>query len=68
LVCIKIEGRQPLGRAYVKPAGRGVRGNTLDVLGLLIFGCRPSRYTPNEFVSVVDVEDEHADAAVLSQL
>ena len=49
----------------VHPAGCSAGGEALDVLHLVTGLVAPSGETLDEFVAVVDVEDEHSDAAPL---
>ena len=63
----QIERRKALDRADEQTPGLRVRGDAADVLGRLSFCDRPRRDALDEFVFVVDIEDEDADALILDQ-
>ena len=63
----QIERRKALDRADEQTPGLRVRCDAADALGLLSFWDRPCRDALDEFVFVVDIEDEDADALILDQ-
>ncbi len=61
----QVDAAEPPDRAHIETAGPAVCRDPLDVLGRLAFRRRERRDAPDELVSLVDVEDQHADPAVL---
>src|SRR5262249_23496040 len=61
----QIDGCHAGQRAHVEPACTRVGGDSFDVFGLLAGWNIPGRDALDEFVSVVNVENENADAAVV---
>src|SRR5439155_172293 len=61
----EVEAAQPLGRADVELRGPCAGGYPLDVLGHLARRHVPRRNSLDELVSVINIEDQDTDSAVL---